>query len=190
MQRCPFFSKGGHTFRSAGPWCADVQNHSFPTRKTTFSMGHCRAMPFRTVRGLRELARGTPICCTCRFPTMKNTISWPCAPAHVETSAPVSGPAKGAMRNMLVSYWESTHSERHGLHAKASFLKVDAFPLGISKLSMVLRVVVCVLRDVCSAGGGTWGRTRGGHQGRGSLYRRAPPVDRRCPPSCPPKPPA
>ena len=85
----------------------------------------------------------------------------------------------------MVSNWESTHSERHGLRAKASFLKVDAFALGITTLSMVLRVVVCVLRDVCSAGGGTWGRTRGGHRGRGSLYRRAPPVDRRCLSSCP-----
>ena len=65
-------------------------------------MGHVRAKPFRRLRGLRELARGKPICCTCRFPTIKNTISWPCAPAHVETSAPVSAPAKGAMCKMLV----------------------------------------------------------------------------------------
>jgi hypothetical protein len=63
-------------------------------------MGHVRAMPFRTLRGLRELARGKPICCTCRFPTIRYTISWPCAPAHAETSAPVSAPAKGAMCRM------------------------------------------------------------------------------------------
>ena len=64
-------------------------------------MGHVRAMPFRTLRGLRGLARGKPICCTCSFPTIRYTISWPCAPAHVETSAPVSAPAKGAMCKMF-----------------------------------------------------------------------------------------
>ena len=101
MQTCHFFSKGEHAFSSAGLLCADVQNHPFPTRRTTFSMGHVRAMPFRTLRGLRELARGKPICCTCRFPAITYTISWPCAPAHAETSAPVSAPAKGAMCRMF-----------------------------------------------------------------------------------------
>ena len=102
MHTCHFFSREELTFCIGERWRADVQNHSFPIRKSTFSTGHVRAMPCRALRGLRKLARGKPICCTCHFPTTKNNISWPSAPVHDETSARRNGAANGAMRNTTV----------------------------------------------------------------------------------------
>ena len=102
MHTCHFFSREELTFCIGERWRADVQNHSFPIRKSTFSTGHVRAMPCRALRGLRKLARGKPICCTCHFPTTKNNISWPSASVHDETSARRNGAANGAMRNTTV----------------------------------------------------------------------------------------
>ena len=102
MQTCHFFSKETRTCSDDGRWRADGENQSFHIRKATLLIGQVPAVLCQTLRGLRELAPGRPIFCTCDFPTTTKHISWPCAPLRDETSARRNGAARGAMRKTIV----------------------------------------------------------------------------------------
>ena len=102
MHTCHFFSNETRTFSDDERWRADGENQRFPVRKATLLIGHVPAVLCQTLSGLRELAPGRAICCTCDFPTTTKHISWPCAPLRDETSARRNGAARGAMCKTIV----------------------------------------------------------------------------------------
>ena len=102
MQTCHFSSKETRTASNDERWRADGGNHSFPIRKATLLIGQGPAVLCQTLSGLRELAPGRAICCTCDFPPTMEHISWPCAPLRDETSARRIGAAGGAMCKTIV----------------------------------------------------------------------------------------
>ena len=175
MRTCHFFSKEELTFCIDERWRADVQNHPFPTRKATLLIGQVPAMPRRTPRGLRALARGRPIPCTCHVPSTKNNIPCPCAPVHADTSARRSGAAKGAMGKTLVFELRKHTFRATRRPCQGSGLESRRFSIR-NKHAFNNALLVCTSAVCCV---GRWGRHVGehvgGHRGgRFSIQKGAP----------------
>ena len=148
METCYFSSQETRIFSDDKRWRADDENQSFHIRKATLLIGQVPAMLCQALSGLRDLARGRPICCTCYFRTTKSNMSWPCAPLRDETSARRNGAARGAMRKTIVFCHGSPHSARQGIRAEASFWKVCAFLLGRRLFSIKLcgfALLLCIV---------------------------------------------